>query len=169
MAVDFSNPDCIENTNALVFGICDDPPTKEKPGEPAYLDFEDSEKWIAWVDNDLGKQVTFTAVDHCIDIKRANGEVESSCDGMLNYDSTLIFVELKDSNRSGWLGKAIDQLQVTIGIYKAELGLNGYNRYYAYVANKQRPYFNAANPALAEKFEDDTDFILMVDQVVKIH
>lgn len=165
MAVNFVDPNCIASTNEKVFGICDDPPPSI---DPAYLDFVDDTKWVAWVDNDKGKDVIFTAIDHCIEIKRPNGETESSCDGMLQYDTTLIFVELKDRDSGRWLGKARDQLQTTIDTYKSDEGLNGYTRYYGYVANKQRPYFNAANPAIAEQFEDDTGFVLVVDQVIKI-
>ena len=165
MAVDFFKPACIGTTSETVFGICDDPPPDENP---AYLDFTDSENWIAWVENDAGRQITFTAIDHCIEIIRTDGRKESSCDGLLNYESTLIFVELKDRDSGRWLGKARDQLKITIDTYKEKPGLNGYNRFYAYVANKQRPYFNAANPSLAEQFEDDTDFILIVNPVIKI-
>ena len=122
-------------------------------------------QWIAWVENDLSKPVTFTAVDHCIDILPANAE---RCDGMLRYDDTIIFVELKDRTSSGWLGKARDQLNSTIDIYKNEIGLNGLNRFYAYVSNKQRPRFNAANASIAEEFEDNTGFVLQVKEVIKI-
>lgn len=162
MAVDFNKAACIENTSANVFGICDDaPPSKN----PAYLDYANSDEWIAWVENDLSKIVTFTAVDHCIDILPANAE---RCDGMLRYDDTIIFVELKDRTSSGWLGKARDQLNSTIDIFKNEVGLNGLNRFYAYVSNKQRPRFNAANASIAEEFEDNTGFVLQVKEVIKI-
>ncbi|MEJ7827717.1 MAG: hypothetical protein WKF91_05970 [Segetibacter sp.] len=165
MAVNFADPNCITNTNEKVFGICDDPPPS---ADPAYVDFADDTKWIAWVDNNQEKNVTFTSIDHCIVITRPNGDTESSCDGILQYDATLIFVELKDRDAGRWLGKARDQLQITIDTYKANVGLNGYTRYYGYVANRQRPYFKAANPVLAEQFEDDTGFVLIVDHFIKI-
>lgn len=163
MAVDFNKAACIENTSANVFGICDDPPPATSP---AYLAFANSDDWIAWVENDLNKEVTFTAIDHCIDNLPANAE---RCDGMLRYDNTLVFVELKDRDSGRWLGKARDQLESIIDIYKNEVGLNGFNRFYAYVSNKQRPYFYAANASLAEEFEVNTGFVLQVVQVIKIH
>jgi hypothetical protein len=162
MAIDFNKPACISPTQATEFGICDDPPPDENP---AYLDFTNCEKWIAWVSNDFGRLISFTAIDHCIEIDEAEGE---RCDGMLQYEETMIFVELKDRDSGRWLGKARDQLKNTIDLYEAEVGFDGYNRFYAYVANKQRPYFNAANPVLAEQFEDDTNFILIVDPVIII-
>ncbi len=162
MAIDFNKAVCVKHTTVAVFGICDDPPPDENP---AYIDYTDSEKWIAWVDNEHRKQITFTAIDHCIEIDHAEGK---RCDAMLHYDTTLVFVELKDRDSAGWLGTARDQLKNTIEIFKLEVGLNGYNRFYAYVSNKQRPHFHAANPVLAEQFEDDTDFILIVDPVIII-
>lgn len=165
MAVDLRKPACISNTSEAVFGICDGPALSEIP---AYLSFENAEDWIAWVDNNGKKDVTFTAIDHCIDILRSNGEQESRCDCMLTYDHTITFVELKDRDNGRWVGKGTDQLEITIGIYKTEVGLAAFDRYYAYIANKQRPHFKAANATLAEKFEDDTDFILIVDPVIKI-
>ncbi len=166
MAIDFNKLGCSKNTNIDVFGICDDPPPDRNP---AYLDFAESENWIAWVDNQQCKDVLFTAIDNCIEIDRANGERESRCDGMLQYDVTLLFLELKDRDSSGWLGKARDQLKKTIEIFKNENGLNGFNKYYACVANKQRPRSVAAYSSLAEQFEDETGFIFKVDQIIKIH
>lgn len=166
MAVNFNKPACIKSTNEKIFGICDDTPP---PAKPAYLDFSDSDDWIAWVDNDKSKNVQFTAIDNCIDIRKANGiDQESRCDGMLNYDRTIIFVELKDRHSQGWLSDAIGQLKTIIGIYKVDVGLTAFDRYFAYVSNKQRPYVPVSNMALSEQFEDDTDFVLVVDQVIKI-
>ena len=165
MAVNFADPACIDHTSENIFWICDDPPP---PPSPAYLDFTDESKWIAWVDNEKRKAITFTAIDHCIDIKRPNGETESSCDGVLQYDTTLVFVELKDRDSKGWLGKARNQLQITIDKYKTDVGLAGYTRLYSYASNKQRPHFKAANNVFTEKFKDDTGFILVIDPVIKI-
>ena len=61
MVVDFNKKGCVETTCKAIFGICDDPPPAN---DPAYLDFLDSEKWIAWVDNEHQKDIIFTAIDH---------------------------------------------------------------------------------------------------------
>ena len=127
MAVDFKKSACREKTNANLFGICDDPPPTKNP---AYLDYSDSDNWIAWVDNQLTKSITFTAIDHCIEIDSSRGE---RCDGLLEFDTTIIFVELKDRDGGRWLGKARDQLKNTIDIYNIEVGLGGYTRLYAYM------------------------------------
>jgi hypothetical protein len=165
MAIDFDSQACTEVTEAGVFGICDDTPPPQKA---AYLDFADSEKWIAWVDNQNETKVTFVAIDNCIEILKADGKTESRCDCLLRYDTTIIFIELKNRNSQGWLGVAKGQLETTIRIFENEHLLKAFTRRYAYVANKQRPYFNAANPSLAEKFEDETGFVFRVDQTIKI-
>jgi hypothetical protein len=165
MAVDFRKPACVTVTSEAVFGICDDAPPSV---DPSYLSFENAKEWIAWVDNDQNKDVTFTAIDHCVEILRPNGDQESSCDGMLNYDRTVKFIELKDRDSGRWLGKGIDQLKMTIKIYKDDVGLAAFDRYFAYVANKQRPYFKAASTTLSQKFEDETGFVFIVEHVIKI-
>lgn len=166
MAVNFTDPKCIKSTHEEVFGICDEPPPSK---DPAYLNFSDVAKWIACVDNSKKKNINLTAIDHCIEIKKNNNDTESSCDCMLQYDTTLLFVELKDrDSRHGWVGKARNQLKITINTYKAEVGLNGYNQYYGYIANRKKPNFHSAGPELAEKFENDTGFLLIVNPVIKI-
>lgn len=60
MAVNFKKPACVTVTNEAIFGICDDAPPSV---EPAYLSFQNAEKWIAWVENNQKKDVTFTAID----------------------------------------------------------------------------------------------------------
>ncbi|MFP5041504.1 hypothetical protein [Parasediminibacterium sp. JCM 36343] len=162
MALDFNKASFTETTSATIFGICDTPPPATNS---AYLDYAKSDDWIACVENDLSKPVIFTAIDHCTDIVPPDAE---RCDGMLRFEDTIIFVELKDRNSGRWLGKAKDQLSSTINIYKKEIGLNGLTKFYAYVSNKQRPYFYAANMSLAEEFEADTGFVLQVEQVIKI-
>jgi hypothetical protein len=165
MAVNFNKPTCVTVTSEAIFGICDDAPPSV---DPAYLSFVNAEDWIAWVDNEKIKDITFTAIDHCVEIVRANGEQESRCDGMLTFDRTISFVELKDRDGGRWLGDATDQLKITIKIYKADVGLTAFDRYFAYVVNKQRPNFKAASTSFSQKFEDETDFVLMVEQMIKI-
>ncbi|MES2389052.1 MAG: hypothetical protein V4543_13710 [Bacteroidota bacterium] len=165
MAVDFNISACKTATRVDTFGICDDPPPAESP---AYLDFTDSHKWIARIHNRERKEITFIAVDHCIPVFRPNGEKESRCDGMLQFDSTIAFIELKDRNSKGWLGDAIGQLQITIDVYKQAHGLASFTERYAIVSNKQRPIFKAAGPALAQKFENDIGFLLRVKHVIDL-
>lgn len=148
-----------------VFGVCDDPPPSTNP---AYLDIQDGEKWIAWIDNKNRKTIKFTAIDHCIEIRRPNGEQESRCDGMLSVAETIIFLELKDRGSQGWLAAGIEQLKSTITLYKQEVGLEPFTRLYAIVSNKQRPLFKKVNTAIVDKFDVETGFILEVKQLIEV-
>ncbi len=64
MSVDFFNTRCKESalTNRE-FGICDN-----EDGSKAYTDVDNSPKWIAVVNNETQIEVTFTAIDNCIEI-----------------------------------------------------------------------------------------------------
>lgn len=91
MSADFLKPECRRVTIETIFGICDD--TNEMP---AYLDSVNKSIWIATVINNNQKEITFTAVDNCIEILRENGEMENRCDVMLTSDICLYLVELKN-------------------------------------------------------------------------
>ena len=67
MRVNFSEANCQCVTEKNLFGICDDPPPPQKQ---AYIDEVDGAKWIAVVVNEDNQEVTFTAIDNCIEIKR---------------------------------------------------------------------------------------------------
>lgn len=157
MAIDFFKTQCTTNTSEKIFGIYDIP--------PATIDFFNSDIWIAWVDNDNQVELTFTAIDACLNIPHFEGE---RCEAMLRYADTLIFIELKDRDGGRWAGKARDQLANTIKLFKRDAGLNGYNRFYSYIANKQRPNFKSGGNNFSQQFEDETGFILRVSDVIKI-
>src|SRR5580700_10320823 len=104
MSIDFLLEDCSELTREKRFGICDDDKT------PAYIDAgEDEDKWIATVVNNVPKEITFRAIDNCIEILRENGEMESKCDVMMTYENNIVFLELKDKH-SDWKSSGIDQI-----------------------------------------------------------
>lgn len=157
MAINFFEPNCITVTSEKVFGIYDIP--------PASLDFTNDEIWIAWVDNEKKKAITFTAIDKCLNIPRIEGE---RCEAMITYDDTLIFIELKDADGGRWSGKARDQITNTIKLFVRDVGLGNYRRCYGHISNKQRPYFKSGGKSFFQKFEDDTGFILRVSEVIKI-
>ena len=92
MPIDFFKEHCKTHSNKDKFGLCDDPPLSENP---AYIDEENTTDWIGIVDNTPKKEIDFFAIDRCVDVLRLDGEMESRCDGMLRYNSTIVFVELK--------------------------------------------------------------------------
>jgi len=157
MAIDFFDTECTTVTKEKVFGIHDIP--------PAVLDFRNDDLWIAWVDNETGMEVTFTAIDKCLDIPDNEGE---RCEGMITYSDTIIFVELKDRNGGRWAGKSRDQLINSINLFKRDANIDSFRRVYGHIANKQRPHFKAGGMRFFQEFEDETGCILRVSDVIKI-
>ncbi len=157
MAINFFQTKCQTKTSEVVFGIYDAP--------PATLSFTNADDWHAWVDNELEKEVTHTAIDDCLGIPKAEGE---RCESMITYDDVLMFIELKDRDGGRWAGKARSQLINTINIFKREVGIGAFSRLYGHIANKQRPNFKSGGNKFSQEFEDETGFILRVSDVVKI-
>lgn len=131
MLVDFFKAGCQTQTNEELFGLCDDSNATKK--EKAYLDFIDKEKWIATVINNKNKEITFTAIDYCVLIWDRNIDNPSRCDGMMNYEDTIIFIELKTRGRNTL---TTDQLEKTILPFLENVDIDNYNVKKAYVSNK---------------------------------
>ena len=158
MAINFFEQQCTATTSVSIFGIYDIP--------PASLDFNNSDIWIAWVDNEEETEITFTAIDKCLNIPWGEGE---RCEAMITYSDAIVFIELKDSDGGRWPGKARDQLTNTITLFKRDADIATFRRLYGHIANKQRPYFKSGGQAFFQKFEDETGgFILRVSDVIKI-
>lgn len=80
MAVDFNASQCQSTTVAPEFGLCD-----KEDSTAAYISEDKEEGWNAIVLNEANIEVTFTAIDNCIDLLRSDGNMESRCDGILTY------------------------------------------------------------------------------------
>jgi hypothetical protein len=157
MAIDFFAAKCKAATAEKIFGIYDVP--------PAELRFDNAHVWHLWVDNPGGVEITLRAVDHCLDIPRAEGE---RCEAMITYNNVLVFIELKDRDGGRWAGKSRDQLINTITLFKRDADITPFKRLYGHIANKQRPNFKAGNKTFYQEFEDKTGFILRVSEILKI-
>lgn len=167
MPINFLSAVCQEVTDEVLFGICDDTPP---PHIPAYLNHDKLAKpgWIAEVINANAKEVTFTAIDNCIVIKRANGTDESRCEGMLTYEDAIIFLELKDRVSKGWLVKSRDQLITTITVFSQNHDINNYKARRAHVANAQRPFFDSSFRRVIDEVKTATGFTLEVQRKITI-
>jgi hypothetical protein len=90
MKINFFDKKCQSQTHRHKFGICDPPSSSENP---AYLDTENPSDWIAIVENSQEIEVTFTAIDKCIEIRKVDGSggMDTRCEGMLTYANCLIF------------------------------------------------------------------------------
>lgn len=94
--IDFFVPRCqTENIREKNFGICDD--EDEKAKTPAYVSTNPADKWVAVVHNQTEKPINFTVVDNCIEIRRANGDMDNRCDAILTNDEHIVFIELKST------------------------------------------------------------------------
>lgn len=135
--MNFFKPDCQEPAiNESKFGLCDD-----QNGTKAYTNINDQTKWIATVQNEKNKNLTFTAIDKCV----LNDDEEPDrgrCDGMLISDSNehIYFVELKDQSKK-WTQHAINQLGSTVIFFIENHDISIYKYKKAFACNKKHPHF----------------------------
>ncbi len=150
MSVDFSKNCCKTTSSSLCFGLYDEPhPAKE----PAYIVESNGKKWSAEVKNIDEVEIEFYAIDHCVDFSFKNGKMMKRCDGLLKKNRMLAFVELKSSKRK-WLKEGIEQLIVSIELFKQQHQSQKYELKEAYVCNNQKPYFNSGHAQKIEEFKD---------------
>jgi hypothetical protein len=162
MAIDFKANQCQRSTTSDEFGLCD----KENK-TPAYISHDNNEPWNATVLNESQINVTFTAIDNCIDIFRPNGDMESRCDGMLTYPDNIVFVELKNQ-RANWISDGIEQLEATIDIYKDNENLMAVRKRRAVVANRKHPHFHEIENETMQKFFSKNKVRLHIGSTIKI-
>ncbi|MBI3143487.1 MAG: hypothetical protein HYZ16_11735 [Bacteroidetes bacterium] len=166
MNIDFNVSQCQCQTDKARFGLCDTPSHAKTP---AYLDEVDASNWIAIVDNKMKYLVTFTAIDHCIDMKRQNGKMLERCDCMLTYCSTVILVELKKQRKKGnaWVKKADSQLRNTIKYFERSQS-NLYTEKRAYIANSEKPMFKDSQMERMKRFYEETGYILKIKAEIEL-
>lgn len=166
MSIDFFKATCQTHSSEKLFGLCDDPPPANNP---AYIDETNGAKWIAVVvneDNNKPKyNVDFIAIDNCITILRPDGKPAKRCDGMLTFDNTVIFVELKQRGARGnsWVEDAEKQLKSTIDYFEREDEANDFNQKKAYIANSEHPKFKESQAMRMDKFLSDTGYVLRIE------
>lgn len=150
MSIDFCNPSCQTVTTWKRFGIYD---AEDK--KPAIITVYDEQLWNAIVINKRSIEIVFTAIDNCITIVRDNGEMESSCDGMLTYENTLLLIELKNK-RGSWQYEGLSQIESTIKKMKIEQPdlYNSFKKKKAIIANRKhkKPLFQETNFEQREYF-----------------
>lgn len=159
MSINFSVAKCQDHTRKKLFGLCDD-----HPSQRAYIDEDNGAKWIAIVENEAQNDVTFTAIDNCIDIKKEDGKMAKRCDGILFYKSTITFVELKERGALGnaWVKDGEQQLRATIGYFEATEEADHYNAKNAYIANKEHPKSKISQASRMEQFFAETGYVLRI-------
>jgi hypothetical protein len=167
MNIDFFQQNCQSTSNKKKFGLCDkEPPAKE----PAYIDETNGSDWIAVVLNENINLVTFTAIDNCIGIKRLDGTDSKRCDGVLSFDNTIIFVELKHRKTKGntWIKEAEEQLRETILNFEKQDMAEDFKIKKAYIANRALPKFRSSQTSRMDKFHEETNYILRIENRINI-
>jgi hypothetical protein len=170
MEIDFFNSQCQFVSNKKRFGLCDDQDNKKT----AYLDEQNGAKWIAVVENDELKEVHFIAIDNCPSFKsnRPDGTMEKRCDGMLWYETSIIFVELKDrvskKDKNAWVEDGEKQLKRTIEYFEKTGQSDKFTEKRAYIANKAHPIFKESQLQKMKSFKQETGYTLRIENRIKI-
>ena len=167
MSINFFDTNCQSQTNQPKFGLCDDPPPSK---DPAYINIDDSGKWIAIVENNQELEVIFTAIDNCIELLRSDGKMDNRCDGMLTYNNNIIFVELKERKytNSVWIDDGENQLRKIISVFINNHDLQIFKSKKAYIANSKKPQFQYSHKERMQKFRNDTGFTLIIQNTIKV-
>lgn len=162
MSVNFLVAKCHTYSSRKLFGLCDNPPPAN---DPAYIDELDGSKWIAVVVNEANYDVRFTAIDKCIDTLKADGKMDKRCEGFLFYNSTVIFVELKEKGAKGndWVVDAEQQVRTSIGYFEASDNADENYKKKAYLCNSQHPKFKSTQINRMDKFLTETGYVLRIE------
>lgn len=148
MQIDFFSTPCEQNngnckkenivckaiTNEILFGLIDD---KGNDKKPAFIDFINNEDWEATIKNPHKKEITFKAIDNCVLAYRENGELIKRCEGFLVFDSKILFIELKQRKRRGWLTDARKKFEETILVFKENNHDNNFEILAPVIANRK--------------------------------
>jgi hypothetical protein len=146
------------------FGLCDKEPP---PHLPAYLDESNGKDWIAVVDNFYQSAIKFVALDNCIKLLKTEKQ-DKCCDGMLSYNSTVIFVELTTRTDSKWRKDKYEQLCVTIKHFEDTKDSDKYKIKRAYIVNNSHPKFKTSYEIQTNRFWKDTGYVLRIQNRIEI-
>ncbi len=150
----------------LLLGLCD--PEGE---QCAYSTTEHGiDKWCATIHNPNQKSLFFVAIDKNILIRKENGDLESTCDGMIFIPETreISFVELKDYRVGGALADAERQLLSTISFFLANHNYEDFHSRKAYICNPHHPHFAFSARERICEFRKKTHFRLMPQATIKL-
>ena len=126
------------------------------------------------VENEELKEIHFIAIDNCIDIWRdeVRKEMDNRCDGMLWYEATIVFVELKDreskKDKNAWVEEGEKQLKRTIEYFEKTEQSGKFTEKRAYIANKAHPKFKGSQLVRMKRFQEETGYTLRIENRIKI-
>ena len=167
--VDFFKRKFFYPTDANEFGLCDD--STDGNTQPAYLDVENREKWIAIVNNQSQFLVDFYPVDGWLTWNRADGSISGRCDGFLSYNDkkNIIFVELKGrvKRNKDWKTHGKSQLKETLEKFFSIYKRSDFQCIEAYICNK-RQLLNQRYAVLEDSFKKETGVTLRVKREIDL-
>jgi hypothetical protein len=162
MKVNFYDEAFQTKTTENKFGLIDD-----ENNTAAYINVIEPSKWNAIVINSFSKEITHTAIDNCIELRRENGEMDNRCDSMLTYDDNIVFAELKNKGAE-WITEGIKQIEITINHFSQNHDLLAIKHKRAFVANRRHPNFHVIENETAKKFWENYRVRLNVDSEINI-
>lgn len=167
MSIEFQIAKCQTQSARKIFGLCDN---QSPDKDPAYINETDGSKWIAVVENEERYLTIFTAIDNCIEIINTQGKMEKRCDGVLMYNATVIFVELKQRGTKGnaWVEDAVPQLINSIKHFEQTDLSEKFLQKKAYISNSEHPKFKVSQIGRMEKFFSDTGYILRIEARIRL-
>lgn len=148
-----------KNPSDSIFSV----PTKELP---AFIDYQNIEKWNAAVESQNRNDFNFIAVDNNVPCVDENGNEKSRCDAIIFTLQTIIFIEIKIKDRD-WIKDASEQLKSTIEYFKSTENINNFKYKKAYTCNKQHPSFNFHHKEFMHKFFQETGVVLKSEMIIK--
>jgi hypothetical protein len=162
MKINFLAEECSKKVKEPIFGVCDGPASV-----PAFVTTKTQDKWVAIVHNPSKTEVTFHAVDDCVEILRESGEEESRCDALLTYPNNIVFIELKEV-RSNWIVDGTAQLKVAVETFAKNHDLGAIRKRRAFLANRRHPSFKFGLKEQMEKFKVETSVHLLIHNEIKV-
>lgn len=157
---------CEDITIERFFGICDN-----RSGERAYINTDPRQHsiWSATIQNKTRKQITFTALDKCIEIPRGDGKMSKRCEGVITVENTIIFLEVKErrDKASTWAKDAEALLKMTIENIEKRIDISLFENKYAAITNRLQRN-QEKHSVRMKKFFEETGYILHINHRVAI-
>ena len=122
----------------------------------------------AVVHNNGRKAISFVPIDKNMLFRRANGDFESLCDGMLYSKDTreLSFVELKEYHGGGYASEAKKQLVSTLRLFLKSHNYQDYKNRRAFACNPVRPCFASSYREQISEFWKEFHFRFLPQAVI---
>jgi hypothetical protein len=107
-------------------------------------------------------------LDNSIVLLKPNGDKDRCGDGLLTYNSTVIFVELTTGKNANWKKDKDEQLRITINHFEKTKDANRFEIKKAYIANSSCRVSIPSYQTRMDKFLNDTGYVLRIQTRIEI-